>query len=70
MHTHAPGYASKAIRITPHSCVDVHADSKAVVLGFVGARINVDIHGAPKYARRIAAALIAAADYCDAARKG
>lgn len=66
----APGYESRAIRITPHTCVDVHADGNAVVLGYVGDRVNVDIHAAPKYARKIAAALIAGADHCDAARKG
>lgn len=37
-------YASKAIRLTPHACLDVHASAEAVVIGLVGDRSNIETH--------------------------
>lgn len=40
----APIYASPAIRQTKHACIDVHADSKAIVIGEVGDRHTHEMH--------------------------
>jgi hypothetical protein len=66
----SPLYSSQAIHLTPHTCVDVHADANVVVLGMVGDRIHSDIHCTPEQAIELADALTEGAARCLAAREG
>lgn len=66
----SPLYASQAIHLTQHTCVDVHADASVVVLGMVGDRIHGDIHFTPEQAIELADALTEGAAKCLAAREG
>jgi len=66
----SPLYSSQAIHLTPHTCVDVHADASVVVLGMVGDRIHGDIHLTPELAVELADALTEGATRCLAARGG
>lgn len=66
----SPIYASPAIRLTPTDCLDVHADDKAVVLGYLSARASIEIHAAPDYADQYADYIHAAAAASRRAREG
>lgn len=66
----SPLYASQAIHLTPHTCVDVHADANVVVLGQVGDRTDGNIHLTPEQAIELADALTEGATKCLAAREG
>lgn len=61
-------YTSDAIRLTPDTCIDVHADASVVVLGQVGDRIDGNIHMTPEQAIELADALTEGATRCLAAR--
>jgi hypothetical protein len=64
----SPIYTSQAIHLTPHACVDVHADAETVVLGYVGDVVTTDAHLTPEQAMELADALTEGAAKCLAAR--
>lgn len=66
----SPLYASQAIHLTPHTCMDVHADASVVVLGQVGDRTHSDVHLTPEQAIELADCLTEGATKCLAAREG
>jgi hypothetical protein len=63
-------WTSEAIRPTANTCVDVHADADAVVLGQLGDVWSHDIRFTPAEARAVARALIQGADHSEAAQRG